>query len=1036
MTAFSQKAALRRGTAFLALVLGSSIAVSPQAGAQEAQTTTDIEQAQAAAADQGQPASADAQESADDSSDKVIITGSLIRGTEAVGTPIFEVGAETFEETAAITLSDALRDVPAIMLLGNSGVTQNTANTSHSQPVNIHGLNGGFTRRTALLVDGLRMPPQNQDQAFYDPSMIPTLAVGNVDVLADGASAIYGSDAVAGVINVHLKRKFDGAESQFKMQTIDRQGGFTLSAAHIMGKTWEGGGATFTYEHSDQPPLAASKRPLNTFDFTPWGLDNRTPVNSATPAIVSVGANPSPATGTTCGNCFSTPAGTDGRNLTWAQFLANPGTANQQDPYSFGGALIYGQIRNAAVLTFDQELLPNVRLVGEAFWSARRSKGVQPNVSLALSSWLTVPVPTSNPYYPVGAPTGLRAAFTVVDEIKPTLSTLTEVARVAGGFEVDLPFEWQGRLTAAYTHDLDTAKLHNLVNVNNVSAALGNTVNVAASPGFNTPYTFTKPANVPYLNPFCDMRAVEGCIDPLTANYITAYRDDYSKWVTNEFSATFDGPLFELPGGPVKAAVGASYVEERVDYVRTTNQSTPSTAIVVSSPSPGERNVWASYAQLNIPLVGSGNALPLIESLVLEAAIRHDEYDMWGGTTNPKVGLDWTPFDGLTVHGSWGTSFIAPSFAQEGVNTGVTTKGIFIAQNIAAGNASNGTPVCTTVGGTPAPGSAAALLNPSCSAALQFPGGINVGSSAAVPVSVGLEPPGYTLGPETSENLNIGFEYAPYGNFLEGLTIGATYWHVKIDDVISSGCGALNNPACSPYIATDVGTPNFQQILAAVLANPANVVPPTIPSSNIRFLVNTGNINLGSLDASGVDLSARYERDFGALGTWETGLVGAVYLKRDTWNGLGTDPSNYQDPLKGENLIAGLGNPTAHRFMARGNVGWSKGAFDVKAFVNYVDEYYATDQFPASYLVTHPDANRIPVYYTYDLSIRFSPGEMFDADYLQDLSVSLVINNVTDKDPPFQYNTSSSAARGGITAYDPSQSPLGRMISLQFSKKW
>ena len=147
-------------------------------------------------------------------------------------------------------------------------------------------------------------------------------------------------------------------------------------------------------------------------------------------------------------------------------------------------------------------------------------------------------------------------------------------------------------------------------------------------------------------------------------NYVGNYSSTSEAFWINEKGVKADGPLFDLPGGTVKMAVGANYttyhflIQQQVQ-----NQSNPTIAFLSD---PEQRQVWAVFSQLNVPIIGDNNALPGIRKLELEGSWRHDQYSDVGGTSNPKVAFNWEISEdlGLTVRGSWGTSFRAPSFGE------------------------------------------------------------------------------------------------------------------------------------------------------------------------------------------------------------------------------------------------------------------------------------------------------------------------------------------------------------------------------------
>src|SRR5689334_22733089 len=148
--------------------------------------------------------------------EQVLITGSLIHGTAAVGVPVTNLSPQDFSMTGALTTSDLFRTVPAANVIPGPVAVQSGANIERQARVNLRQLDTGNATRSLLMVDGLRVPPQGNGTCAIDPSIIPALSLDRIDILLDGASATYGSDAVAGVINVVLKRGYDGAVTQLR----------------------------------------------------------------------------------------------------------------------------------------------------------------------------------------------------------------------------------------------------------------------------------------------------------------------------------------------------------------------------------------------------------------------------------------------------------------------------------------------------------------------------------------------------------------------------------------------------------------------------------------------------------------------------------------------------------------------------------------------------------------------------------------------------------------------------------------------------
>src|SRR5215475_2336238 len=246
--------------------------------------------------------------------EQVLITGSLIHGAAAVGVPVTNLSAQDFTETGNPTLGDLFRTIPQANVAPGPGAVNSGGHQERETRVNIRGLDQTGPR-SLLMIDGVRFPPQADGICAIDPSIVPALALDRVDILADGASATYGSDAIAGVINIVLKRGYEGALTLLHFQMPDH-GGKQYQASQLYGRTWDGGDITLTYEWMDEQPVFGKVHSNFTMNYTPWGLDNQIPIASAFPGIISVGAvtnsaNALPAgIGTNCTNCWSIPHGT------------------------------------------------------------------------------------------------------------------------------------------------------------------------------------------------------------------------------------------------------------------------------------------------------------------------------------------------------------------------------------------------------------------------------------------------------------------------------------------------------------------------------------------------------------------------------------------------------------------------------------------------------------------------------------------------------------------------------------------------------
>src|SRR6266478_296990 len=175
--------------------------------------------------------------------EQVLITGSLIHGTAAVGVPVTNLSVQDFRQTGAQQSADLFRTVPVANVSPGAVATNSGGHLERETRVNIRGLDQTGPR-SLLMVDGMRFPPQADGICAIDPSIIPSLALERVDILADGASATYGSDAIAGVVNVILKRNYNGAVTLLHFQTPTDGGGQQIQASQLYGHTWDGGDIT------------------------------------------------------------------------------------------------------------------------------------------------------------------------------------------------------------------------------------------------------------------------------------------------------------------------------------------------------------------------------------------------------------------------------------------------------------------------------------------------------------------------------------------------------------------------------------------------------------------------------------------------------------------------------------------------------------------------------------------------------------------------------------------------------------------------
>lgn len=563
-----------------------------------------------------QPESASEQEAApaEPTVSEIIVTGTSIRGAAPVGSPLVAVGRAEIDQSAATTTIRVLQETPQITNYGVSDTSRSgsggSSNVAYGNSINLRGV-GPYA--TLTLINGRRAVPQGTIGATIDPSTIPTLALERVEVIADGASAVYGSDAVAGVANLILRRGYDGAQIEVQHGVADHY--FESQIGAIAGHTWSTGQVTASFRHTYRSNLSGVHRDFYGADLTErGGADYR--VSQCAPGNIVTG-----------GQSYAIPAG----GATPDNLVA--GTQNRCDNLK-AIDLVPQQEINSGTINVDQDITDGIRFYADAY-AARRDavrRGQVATVNMA--------VPRSNAFFV--APAGTSPAVETVqyafsNDYGPTSSSDITSKTIQGtaGINADLFGDWQIDVYGTYGYNKDVViSQGNQINASALAAALAS----------SDPATAFNPFGTTVNNP--DVVAA-------VLNNVTTTQG-ISQMQAAE--AKLDGTLFTLPGGDVKLAVGFEYykLKLRTGQVRGPLGQQTGTDQHLS------RNVKSGYAELLVPIFGPGNAVPGIQSLQIDVAGRIDKYSDVGSTTNPKIGVNWEPVSDLKLHGSYGESFRAP----------------------------------------------------------------------------------------------------------------------------------------------------------------------------------------------------------------------------------------------------------------------------------------------------------------------------------------------------------------------------------------
>ncbi len=554
------------------------------------------------------------------------ITGSHIRGGETAGSKVIVVGREDIDESGYATVQDVLRTLPQNFSGSQSETTRSVGsgapNESYGSSVNLRGLGADAT---LTLVNGRRLAPAGTG-TFVDISAVPLSMIERIEIVPDGASATYGSDAIGGVVNIVLRKNFDGAETRLRYGALSGGDAPEQQFAQVFGKSWASGNVLVGYEYHKRDPLASADRRYTTnSDLRPLGGSNFSSTQSNPGNITRIG--------TTAVN-LAVPSGQNGTALSESQFATGqPNLLNLRE----ADELLPEQKRNSAVLFVSQTLGERVELFADAVYSERDF------VAADNQQGTTITIPQSNAYRILNnlfpGQGNITMAYNFTDDLGPSVNFGEAKTRSGtAGATFRGAGSWNAQASATYA---DTSSFFRLPNRPDATALAG----ALASSNRDTAF-----------NPFADGSNTNASV----LSGLRAPIEQDNSAVVRSLNAKADGALIDLPAGPVKLAVGGELREERFDFSSITISAagvrTPTGGALVSN----RRTVRALFGEVYVPFFSEQNARPAMQRLDLSLSARYENYTDVGEKTSPKLGLRWVPLNGLTMRGSYGESFKAP----------------------------------------------------------------------------------------------------------------------------------------------------------------------------------------------------------------------------------------------------------------------------------------------------------------------------------------------------------------------------------------
>lgn len=789
------------------------------------------------------------------SANEVLVTGTRIRGKGPVGSELVVIDRRAIEQGGFTTAQQIAQSIPQNFL---GGANENTAtattgigggNVARGAGVNLRGLGQSST---LVLLNGDRPPLGGGTGTFADLSMIPASAIERVEIVPDGASAIYGSDAVAGVVNIIPRLNFTGAETSLRIGTADGDAQ-EYQASQLLGTRWSSGHAMIAYEFYKRDALHAGDRAYANDDRRAFGGPDRR-VAYASPGTIYAG-----------GKTFAIPSGQNGVGLTAAQLTA--GTVNTGNS-QYMTDLLPDQVRHSLFGAISQDLTPHLRIYAHGLLSIRTFDQA---VRSSADARRTVPV--TNPFYvdPIGThqPVGVQYSFVRdlgAERYRGKVTAYGGTAGIAGELG-----QWSFDAHGTWGRQAEHYDDINRVNTARLNAALADT---------NPATAYNLFGDGPSTNP-ATIAKIRGSLS-----------QDYDGIVWS-VTTRADGPLFALLAGDVRLALGGDYRQDRYrPGTGTADTSTLTPVPLTIAPLPGARTIKAAFGELFLPLFGGAATLPLLHRLDLSVAVRAEHYSDFGSTTNPKLGANWEPFAGLTIHGSFGKSFRAPLSQEQRQD----------------------------------PGSMAIF-------AYTVPDPQSATGSSNIIVIRGNDP---NLRPEKATTWSIGADLKP--RFVPGFHAGLTWFNINYRDRIATIAPQLTSYLVNRSVYASVSEYNPSPArVASLFASPIYLdllgIPPTAP---IVAVVDARTQNLSVLKQTGLDFDIGY--GFAARGgRADIGLVGTHIFH--TRQGLTATA-----PLI--DVLDTTGNPVDLRL--RGHAAWRTAYWDLAAFVNYVGPYTNKTVSPAA----------------------------------------------------------------------------------------
>ncbi|WP_395794319.1 TonB-dependent receptor plug domain-containing protein [Aquimonas sp.] len=900
--------------------------------------------------------------------DTLVVTGSRIRRVDTEGaSPVFTLEREAIQRTGAATIGDFLQDIPSVSGAATNPSVNNGGGTGQAT-ISLRGLGD---KRTLTLLNGRRM-------VYADINSIPMAVIERVEILKDGASAVYGSDAVGGVVNFILKRDFDGGELSVGYGDSSRSDADRTTGNVTYGWSGDRGNVLINLNYNEQGGVFAADRDYSRDALTLYsgavtvGGSSRTTTGRYVVPRTNAAANGINCAGTGTNVNLTRIEGRPGAG--WSDFRCFNTATDLFNYQAVGNLQLTPQERAGLFFAGRFNLTDNATVYTDVYTQNTRAFGqIAPLPFDARPANDNVAISPNSVFWPFPGLTGglvnndLRLRLSAIGNRR--FSFNTDVKQLTTGVEGILgDGAWSYDVGMTYGRLSQEGISTGYLFTPALASALGPSFRDAAGNLF-----CGTPGNViPNCTPVNLFGSLSSASDQAALGRISSPARNNTDRTLKNFFGTVSGDLFELPAGPVGVALGvehriesSSFIPDFLAVVDPINYTCLISSEACTTRSVGEFDVSEVYGEALIPILADA---PLAHSLSATVGARWSDYSTFGNANNWKLGLEWRPIDEVLVRGTVAEVFRAP-----------TIDDLFAGDSASSDSFSD---PCNGWRGAPA-GSPQARACRNVATNGSF-GQTDTQLSAIKGGNAGLTP-------EEGKAFTYGVVYDP--SWLEGASVAVDLWRVYLNDTI--------------------GTVGTQTILNNCFNNGAFCDLFSRDSQGEIIRLFDRNANVGRTDTKGVDLGLKYRLQDTAWGTFRFSLD-TTYTAQFDVQTIVLGQVVARADLAGTFLSSangGLGNYS--RVRSLGSIGWNYGSFDAQWVSRYVSGFSVGAIYPNTRTNTCADLGLA-------LAPSGTPGCFFErgsqtyhnfvVGYKLDslnTKFQLGVDNAFDKQPPIIYQNNS-----------------------------